>query len=272
MSQVNFISYSTSFGNDGERLYAELLIPRKNPPFPLAILCHGAASSHLSVKASAEQLVLSDMAAFIFDFRGHGLSSGICEGKMACDIKVALQHLSNYPDIDASRVSLVGHSMGAMAVLRAAAEINQLGALVLLSCPSGEFELPSNVNMEDKRHSFIADYPRMGTVPWVTSPWSFLYRPWMKLHRQHMKIDWRKFLAVYHSGSSLAALLKIRACPILFVHCRGDKYAPYQSALHLYEQACEPKRMILESGGHATPINSRKLRSKWISWLTSVAS
>jgi fermentation-respiration switch protein FrsA (DUF1100 family) len=93
----------------------------------------------------------------------------------------------------------------------------------------------------------------------------------MKLRGQRMRVNWQRFFAAYKSGALLAALAKVKPCPILFVHCCGDKYVPYQSAIQLYEQARQPKEIVLEPGGfHSSPIRSGKLRDKWVNWVVDI--
>jgi pimeloyl-ACP methyl ester carboxylesterase len=267
---VTFTSFSTSFNSRGGRLYAKLLLPENGNPLPLAILCHGAGSDHRAVESSAECIAKRGVATFLFDFRGHGLSSGIYDGNTADDVVAAFEHLANYPEIDLNHVALVGHSMGASAALLAAAKLDKLSALVLLSCPPDEFEAPPE-EILNKNGNFVVEYPSQCSVPWTGSFLGFIYRPWMKLRGQRMRINWQRFFEVYKSGDLSTALAKVKSCPILFVHCRGDRYAPYQSAVQLYEQARQPKEIILEPGGfHSAPTRSGKLRGKWVNWLVSV--
>lgn len=268
---MTFTSFSTSFNSGGGKTYAKFLLPDNGDSLPLAILCHGAGSDHRVIEPIAECIAQRGMASFIFDFRGHGLSSSICDGNMADDVLAALEHVSNYPEVDLSRVALVGHSLGASAALLAAARLDRLSALVLLSCPPDKFE-PPPAEMLNKGASSVVEYPSQGPVPWTEgSSLGPIYHFWMKLRGQRMKVDWEKFFAVYRSGALSTALAKLKPYPILFVHCRGDKYAPYQSALQLYEQARQPKEIILEPGGfHSSPVRPGKLRDKWVNWLVDV--
>jgi pimeloyl-ACP methyl ester carboxylesterase len=148
--------------------------------------------------------------------------------------------------------------------------LDRLSALILLSCPPDEFEPPSE-EILNQRDNFVIEYPSQGSVPWTGSFLGFIYRFWMKLRGQRMRINWQRFFEVYKSGALSAALAKVKPYPILFVHCRGDKYAPYQSAVQLYEQARQPKDIIVEPRGfHSSPIRSGKLRDKWVNWLVYI--
>ena len=264
-----FTAFSTSFSSNDGRVYAELLLPKDGAPLPLAILCHGAGSDHRVMEDSATQITGQGEATFLFDFRGHGLSSGVCDGKMDDDILAAFNHLANYPELDLNNVALVGHSMGAGAALLAASKADNLSALVLLSCPPDEFESPPE-EIIGMRGNTAIEYPRQGPVPWVKPPLSTIYRSWMGLKRQRMRINWYNFFQEYRSGNLSMALAKMKPCPLLFVHCLGDRYAPYQAAIGLYEQAQQPKDIMLSPKGfHSSPITSGKLRNKWASWLVS---
>ena len=272
MGQASFKCFSSSFKSGQARVYAELLLPDEEGPLPAAILCHGASSDHRAMKASAECMAKQGIASLVFDFRGHGLSSGVYDGNISDDVLAAFAHLTNYPEIDLTDVGLVGHSMGASAALLAAAELDSVGALVLLSCPRDEFDQPPREFLSNMGDSVI-EYPDQGSVPWVGSVLGFVYRLWMKLQGKHMKVNWQRVFEVYKSGALSTALAKMKPCPILFVHCRGDRYSPYQSAVELYQRARAPKDIILEPGGsHSTPRVSRKIRNKWVSWLVAILS
>lgn len=266
---MSLATFSTSFDSSGGSIYGRLLVPLCGDSPPLVVLCHGAGSDHRVMESSARYFANRGIATFVFDFRGHGLSGGVCDANMADDVVAAMEHLANYEDIDLNHVALVGHSLGASAALLAAAQLPELSALVLLSCPPDEFEVPEE--MLNTHDNFVIEYPAQGSVPWTGSFLGFFYRFWMKLRGQRMRVDWKRFLEAYRSGALSSALARVKPCPILFVHSCGDKYAPYQSAVRLYEQAPQPKQIILELGGfHSSPVRPGRLRDKWMQWLVDV--
>lgn len=77
--------YSVSFG-EHERLSGQLLLPNHKEQVPGAILCHGLGSGLEAVRPSALRLAKQGIASFIFDFRGHGRSKGVFDGRQVEDV------------------------------------------------------------------------------------------------------------------------------------------------------------------------------------------
>ncbi len=262
------------FGSYGLRLQGKILFPDRlniNFPIPGAVLCHGFGASHRAVKASARILASKGIATLIFDFRGHGLSEGIVDGKMVEDVIDAWNFLSQFPGVDNKRIGLIGHSLGAMSVIMAAKKINNLKALVALSCPPeiNEQLLSKEVNLGcwGQEYFGIKEHPKHGAFPWLQGKAALICRAWMYLARYQVRVDWHKFFTTLLEMRMSDVLQKLRNCPKLFVFCQGDKVTPYQQSVFVYESACEPKEILVMPGGfHTTPLLPGKLRTQWINW------
>ena len=76
------------------QLHGVLNIPNAEGPFPGAIMCHGMASDHRSMRPSAQQLVRRGVATFSIDMRGHGKSEGTFDGNIGRDVSAAFDVLN----------------------------------------------------------------------------------------------------------------------------------------------------------------------------------
>ena len=130
--------WPVTFGSNGLKLTGKVLLPddaRADSPVPGAVLCHGFGGSHRFMKSSAKILAEQGIATLVFDFRGHGASEGAIDGRQADDAVDAWNALKQFPEVDKSRMGIIGHSLGAMSAILAAGKVDSPRALVALSCP-----------------------------------------------------------------------------------------------------------------------------------------
>jgi dienelactone hydrolase len=111
---------------------------------PGVVVAHGFAGSARLMTPFADTLSAQGYVVVLLDFTGHGASTRRLpagpEGSAADsvrqrDLDVALAHLRALPDVDPSRIALVGHSMGAGAVTRYAADHPGITATAAISLP-----------------------------------------------------------------------------------------------------------------------------------------
>ncbi|GAA0481501.1 hypothetical protein Ade02nite_56910 [Paractinoplanes deccanensis] len=105
---------------------------------PGVVVAHGYAGSARLMAQFGDTLAARGYVVVLLDFAGHGANPRARTGNDALqgELGVALDHLRRLRDVDTSRVALVGHSMGAGAVTRYAAEHREIGATVAISLPS----------------------------------------------------------------------------------------------------------------------------------------
>jgi len=268
-------SRSIDFSAESGTLHGELILPEGESPFPGVVLCHGLGTDHRSMRPSALNIAGHGIATLSFDFRGHGKSEGLVDGNEARDVIAALERLVHHPKIDPQRVALVGHSMGALAAIHAAIEAQYLRALVFLSLPFGANEradrfLSSIYHKSAQMGSFVLEHPRHGPLPGMGKIEGMVSVLWMWLRGYRLHVDWQKSLELWSRLRSTIDVERLGALSKLFVHCRGDKVAPYEAALELYHRAAPPKELFgVERGFHSTPLLPGKLRKRWIAWLAS---
>ncbi|MCW2785398.1 MAG: hypothetical protein JWP74_1915 [Marmoricola sp.] len=128
------------FTVEGTRCAAWLTLPSGQGPFPAVVLVHGLGANHTMKLDQYEQhFAGAGIAVLAFDFRHLGESDGEPRQRVSMrrhrrDVHAALDHLRAHPDIDRTRVGLWGTSLGAMHVVRVAAERPDLAAAVV-QCP-----------------------------------------------------------------------------------------------------------------------------------------
>ncbi len=273
-TQAELSRFPVTFGSGEVKLAGEILFPNKRHPVPGAILCHGFGSSYRAVEAGARIIANCGVAVLIFDFRGHGGSGGILDGNIVVDVVDAWHFLSDFPGIDRRRIALAGHSMGAMAAILAARQVNP-HALIALSCPpelGGKLADVASFLLENwvNKDSGFEEYRRDGVFPWLKGPFALLWHLWVHLAGYQQRVDWRGFLEVVTRAKMSTALCELKNCSKLFVHCQGDSLTPYQAVLELYKKAEKPKGFLFDRGGfHSAPLLPGSLRAGWTRWVVA---
>jgi pimeloyl-ACP methyl ester carboxylesterase len=139
----------------GQTLRGDLWLPRQaNRPLPAVILVHGVMSSRLQPELAARSLSRAGIAVLTFDLRGYGESDPGPDlpAEHRQDVLSALAFLRAQPGIDPHRISLIGHSMGATAVLEAGAEDGQLRSVFAIGM-HGEGRAHWLTGLYDNLHS-----------------------------------------------------------------------------------------------------------------------
>ncbi|MCO1655671.1 alpha/beta hydrolase family protein [Pseudonocardia humida] len=105
---------------------------------PGVVVVHGFAGSTPLMRGFADTLARSGYVVVLLDAAGHGRSRvPFGSVPLVDDLATALRHLRGQPGVDPARVGLLGHSMGAGAVLAGAALDQGVAATVAISGGSG---------------------------------------------------------------------------------------------------------------------------------------
>lgn len=132
----------------GVRLAGTLTLPPGDGPFPAAVLITGTGpqdrdetiEGHKSFAIWADALTRRGVAVLRYDDRGVAGSTGnfaaATQHDFASDAKAAFDWLSGRPDIDRSRIGLIGHSEGATFAPLAMQNGAQAAWLVMLAGPA----------------------------------------------------------------------------------------------------------------------------------------
>jgi len=256
-------------------LRGDLFLPPDSGPLPATVLCHGFGSDRRVMRTTAMAVAERGIAVLTFDFRGHGQSGGVYIGDPVDDVIAAFDYLTHLPAVDPQRIALVGHSMGARTVLQAAARDLRASAVVSLACaPDLEGEVKDwmeNFAKELAEQGLaVCRYPEFDRLPVANA----LQNRWMITSMQRngfrLTIDWPRAVAAWGATGAKRAMKEMSPRPLLFVHCRWDNLAPYQTSVALHQLAPPPKELFLEWWGfHSSPYRCSWIRRRWINWLAS---
>jgi len=198
-------------------------------PRAAIVLAHGfmAGSDDPAVVAVAEALYERGFDVVTYDARGHGASGGLCTlgDRERHDVAaaVALARLRS------DRVLLVGASMGAIAVLRHAADDPHVAGTVIVSCPA-RWALPRNL-----RSVLAALLTR-------TPPGRAVCARWLKV----------ALASRWTNPEPPVELAARTVAPLAVVHGTDDRFIPVQAAQELHSATAEPRRVEVVAGmGHA---------------------
>ena len=118
--------------------------PENAKDVPGVLVAHGFAGSKQLMLGYAHVLAHAGYAVMLWDFGGHGANEASLKwGSLQPDLDVAYAALIEQPEIDRTRLALLGHSMGSGAVMSAAiSDINRFAATVAVS-PTGAQVTPT---------------------------------------------------------------------------------------------------------------------------------
>jgi len=133
-----FREEDVSFKSGAIRLAGTLLLPNRHSPVPAIVFVHGAGPEQRSAsRFLAEFFANRGVAALIYDKRGAGESTGDWKvssfDDLAEDVTAAVSFLKSRPEIDASRIGLMGSSQGGWIAPMAALRVPDLAFLIVKS-------------------------------------------------------------------------------------------------------------------------------------------
>ncbi len=128
----------TFTGSGGETLVGTLDLPPKEPEaYALMAHCFTGGRDHPATRRVAQELTARGLGVLRFDFTGFGDSGGhFAESTFSsnvADIALAAGWLREH---HAAPSLLVGHSLGGAAVIPAALEVPEVGAVVTIAAPA----------------------------------------------------------------------------------------------------------------------------------------
>jgi dienelactone hydrolase len=84
---------------------------------PVVVMGHGYSADRASMSGLARSLAEAGYAVLSFDFRGHGSNTHRFQGDLRDDVEAAVDWVQTSPYVDGEELAVLGHSMGAGAVL-----------------------------------------------------------------------------------------------------------------------------------------------------------
>ncbi|MBI3648812.1 MAG: alpha/beta fold hydrolase [Actinobacteria bacterium] len=192
---------------------------------PAVVLAHGLMGWHRRPRFArfAEELA-ARFPVYAFDFRGHGGSGGVCDygGREIFDVDAVARKARADGH---ARMVTVGTSMGGIAVLRHAALVGGVDAVVSISSLATwdwhEGAAPGALRAMRARTS--TDVGRGALRAWGV----------------RLPDEW------HPPESPLEVIGRASPIPVVIVHGRNDRLFGLDHAERLYEAAGEPKRLLI---------------------------
>lgn len=191
--------------NDGETIFGVLHLPEGKGLKPAVLLNHGFAGNKIGPKRiyveQAEALSRAGIASLRIDFRGCGDSEGtfsdVTISRLVSDAVASLRFLAAHQEIDASRIGILGASLGGAVALLAANRFVQLKSMALWAPVAGG---------------------RLWQKEWKKFPKEVLDNQMKKQKKPTNRQFIRQFLML----SARRALKKLNHIPLLHVHGEQD--------------------------------------------------
>ncbi len=128
--------------------------PRDAEGVPVVLVAHGYAGSANMMRGYANTLASAGYAVATWDFAGHAANRSVLgtrENQLAEDIATVVRFVQERREADASRIAILGHSMGSGAAMRAGIETPGTFAAVIAVSPTDAAvtpEVPRNLQLQ----------------------------------------------------------------------------------------------------------------------------
>ena len=245
---------------------------------PTVVMAHGfSAVKEMYLDSFAEVFAAAGLNALVFDNRNTGASDGeprqeLDPWEQVRDYRHAITYAGTLDEVDASRIGVWGSSYSGGHVLVVGAIDRRVKAVVAqVPLVSGSANIGELVRADfragfremfdaDRAARFAGDPPAMVPVvdedplapsalptpdswTWFTETGKLRAPSW----RNEVTLRTVEMLGEYEPGSYIG---RISPTPLLMVVAREDHLTPAHLAIGAYEDAREPKRLVIVPGGH----------------------
>lgn len=252
----------------GVRLYGELHIP-DNVPATAILICHGMNSQgfHLLRIYSllAREARKDGFVTFLFDFRGVGKSHGKFDYGLGeqQDVLCALNYLVSRPEVDPTRIFVVGHSLGGAVSLYALRHENRVEGLVLWSVPKN--------HRYNVRKFIIRTRGKLGLYRFMILSWidkHLSVSRCFKLEVYGIALRLRDVREKLMKLDECEAVSKLNNVSLLVIIGEADVIVGVDEAQEVFASAHEPKSLLtIRSADHTYAGKEDELVTETIEWI-----
>lgn len=258
------------FAANGVELAGRLWRPADGGPHPLVVLCHGfSATMAMGLADYARVFVGAGFACLAYDHRNFGASGGeprfeIDPWQQVADLRDAVSFARTLPDVDPARIGLWGTSYAGGHVIVAGA-LDRRVACVVSQVPlvDGHATLRAWIgdahwDAMQRRFADDRDARYRGEAPRLTQPARPGDQTWEWVERIGAEAVYpnritQRSLELVASYEPAAFVARVAPTPLLMILATADTQTPYAGQRAAFEQAGEPRRLVLLEGGHYDP-------------------
>jgi uncharacterized protein len=267
------------FDAEGVTLRGWLYLPAgATGPVPTVVMAHGlSAVKEMHLDSFAEAFALGGLGALAFDNRNFGASGGeprqeIDPWAQVRDYRHAITYAQTLAEVDSDRIGVWGSSYsGGHGLVLGAIDKRIKCVAVQVPLVSGfkniqrlvrqDFIAPNRAAFDEDRAARFRGEPP-GMVPVVDpDPMAVSALPtadsweWFSETGKSRAPAWKNEITLRSVEMLMeyepsAYLERISPTPLLMVVAAGDHLTPSDLALEAYQQAREPKKLVLLPGGH----------------------
>jgi uncharacterized protein len=215
---------------NGKQLFAWLIAAPSGVRAPAVLVMHGWGANAALMLPAVQPLHDAGYAVLLVDARCHGRSDDdrfTSLPRFAEDIEHALNWLARQQEVDSNRIAMLGHSVGAGAVLLVAARRRFVAAVVSVSA----FAHPREV----MRRLLTRNH-----LPFMPIGWYVMRQVQQLIGHRFDDIAPERSIARVH-------------CPVLLAHGRDDATVPFDDAQRILAAGLKAKRrvqLLALEGGH----------------------
>jgi fermentation-respiration switch protein FrsA (DUF1100 family) len=239
IEEVPQVPYETvRFESGGVPMAGWLIRPKADGPLPAVVVAHGWGSNRSRVLRYAHPLVEAGYAVFLYDARSHGESGAVKAptGFMfAGDVEAAVAAAARLPGIDASRMAVLGHSLGGFGAVLAYSQGLPVRAVITDAAP---LRFETMLLAELKRRK-LPRFPLDRIIPRI-----WLYRAGIP-YEDALRVDVPGWIA-----ANAAAAREGRGKPLLMIHSTGDPLIPADE-LRSVASAAPVEHLFVDAPGHS---------------------
>lgn len=217
-------------GPNSKTLFAWFVPVPGVPKTPAILVMHGWGANASMMLPLVAPLLGAGWAVLLLDARCHGASGDddfTSLPRFAQDIEAGLDWLARQAQVDADRLAVIGHSVGAGAALLSATRRDDIRAVVSISA----FAHPHEV-----MRRLLAEHH----IPYFGVGWYVL---------RHVQ---RVIGARFDEIAPLLSMTRVR-CPVLLVHGEDDTTVPFDDARRLFAAGRQGRVQLLAVAGRHDP-------------------